>query len=65
MTEKAKRILEKFKRKKIRDKILQEFNQSTLDPVEPVGKPDQQMRVLKEMNEIQEFENENWRKGAV
>jgi hypothetical protein len=65
MTEKAKKILDKFKRKKIRDKFLHEFNQSTLDAPALVGKPDQQMRVLNEMNELQNFENENWSKGAV
>ena len=63
MTIKAQRILEKLKRKN--SKILQEFNQSTLDPVEPMGNPDQEMKVLKEMNELQEFEDDNWSKGAV
>lgn len=34
------------------DKILNDFNQSTLDPVGPVGNQDQQMRILGEMNEL-------------
>ncbi len=65
MTDKAKKILEKFKKKRIRDKFLHEFNQSNLDPVGPVGKPDQQMRVLNEMNDLQEFENHNSSKGTM
>ena len=63
MTTKAQRILEKIKRRN--NKILHEFNQSTLDDAGPVGSPDREMKVLKEMNELQEFEEENWRKGGV
>jgi hypothetical protein len=62
MTIKAQRILEKLKRKN--NKILQEFNQSTLDAPATVGGP-QEMTILNEMNELQQFENENWGKGTV
>lgn len=39
------------------DRVLREFNQSTLDDVGPVTDGDREMRVLREMNELQEFEN--------
>jgi hypothetical protein len=65
MTDKAKKILAKFKKKRIRDKFLHEFNQSTLDDVGSVGNTDQEMKILKEMNELQEFENDNWSKGCL
>ena len=33
---------------------ITDFNQSTLDPVGPVGNQDQKMRVLVEMNELEQ-----------
>ena len=63
MTEKAQRILDKLNKKNrktprsIRDTVLQQFNASTLDDVGPVAGGDQEIKVLKEMNELQEFEN--------
>ncbi len=67
MTEKAQRILDKMKNRRAKklDTELQEFNSSTLDDVGPVGAPDQQMRVLDEMNSLQHFENDNWSQGSV
>jgi hypothetical protein len=35
-----------------RDRILEEFNASTLDPVGPVGGAEQGMKVLSEMNSL-------------
>ncbi len=70
MTERAQRILNKLKNRgakkpwAVKDKVLQEFNASTLDDVGPVGAPDQQMRVLEEMNSLQQFEDDNWRGRA-
>ena len=64
MTTKAQKIMKKIKKKDLRNKFLHEFNQSTLDAPATVGGP-QEMTILKEMNELQEFENENWSKGAV
>ena len=64
MTEKAQHILDAIKRQR-RNRILNDFNQSTLDDVGPVGGKDQGMKVLEEMNELQDFENENWSKGSV
>ena len=65
MTEKARRILDKLKARKA-NRVLHEFNQSTLDDVGPVaGGGDQEMKVLKEMNELQDFENDNWSRGSV
>jgi hypothetical protein len=64
MTRKAKAVLEKMRQKKpeqplklfrnpkSRDRVLNDFNQSTLDPVGPVG-GEQGMSVLKDMNELE------------
>ncbi len=41
----------------IKDNVLQQFNTSTLDDAGPVAGGDQEIKVLKEMNELQEFEN--------
>jgi Flp pilus assembly CpaE family ATPase len=69
MTEKAQRILDKLKNRRAKkpsvDDVLQQFNASTLDDVGPIGAPDKQMRVLDEMNSLQQFENENWSRGSV
>jgi hypothetical protein len=56
MTDKARKIMKKMKNWKrlnnpARDRILSDFNQSTLDPVGPVG-GDQSMAVLKDMNDL-------------
>ena len=54
MTEKAQAVLKKIRQRQAlrRDRILDELNRSTLDDVGPVGAQDQQMRVLSEMNEL-------------
>ena len=70
MTEKADNILKKMRRKRlpfpvVNDKILAEFNQSTLDESGPVSGGDKEMKILTEMNELEEFQNENWSRGAV
>ena len=64
MTEKAERILRMIKRRNrripfpiVNERMLGEFNRSTLDEAGPVAGGDQEMKVLKEMNELQEFEN--------
>ena len=44
-------------------RILDEFNQSTLDDVKPIG-GDQEIKVLKELNEMQDLEGESGRKGG-
>jgi hypothetical protein len=36
-----------------------------MDAAAPVGGGDQEMKVLKEMNELQEFENDNWIRGSA
>jgi len=46
-----------------RDRALSEFNGSSLDPVGPVGSQDQQMRVLNEMNELGQHEEQGIRKS--
>jgi hypothetical protein len=64
MTNKAKAVLQKmryqkpiqplklFRNPQARDRFLEEFNNSTLDPVGPVG-GDHGMSVLKEMNDLE------------
>jgi hypothetical protein len=58
MTVKAARILQKmklrrlFQNHRLREKVLEEFNRSTLDEVRPVGGEEQGMRVLLEMNSL-------------
>ena len=57
MTDKARKIMKKMKNWKrlnnpTRDRILSDFNASTLDPVGPVG-GDQSMAVLNDMNELE------------
>ncbi len=70
MTEKAEKILRKNRRRiqpipGVNETDPGEFNQSTLDDVGPVAGGDQELKILKEMNELQEFENENWNRGAL
>jgi hypothetical protein len=61
MTDKAQRVLQKMKRRrlfgnpKVRDRILDEFNRSILDDVGPVG-GDKGETFLKELNEMQDLE---------
>lgn len=38
-------------------RLIEDRNRSTLDDVGPVSGGDQELKVLKEMNELQEFEN--------
>ena len=55
MSKKAKEILAKLKDEAFRAKLLESFNKSTLDEgAEPVKRNDQEMKVLKEMNELEE-----------
>jgi hypothetical protein len=44
-----------------RDRILNEFNRSTLDDVGPIERREQGMRVLQEMNELGEAEEQTFR----
>jgi hypothetical protein len=66
MTKKAQAVLQKmnlrrlFRSPETRDRVLDEFNASTLDHAGPVRKEEQGMKFLREMNELEEFENENW-----
>jgi len=46
-----------FNSLKIRDQVLDEFNQSTLDDVGPLG-GDQAMAVLKDMNDLESGHDE-------
>jgi len=71
LTDKERAVLKKMKRwdeqKAVRlfqspnatDRVLEEFNQSVLDDVGPVG-GEQGMKVLQEMNELGALQDEAW-----
>ncbi len=70
MTDKAMKILLKMRRRRRSitpniDSILEQFNRDNLDDAGPVTGGDQELKVLKEMNELQEFENDNWSRGDM
>lgn len=66
LSAKSRRILALLKDPKHRNRLLDSLNKSTLDEgAAPIGKGDQEMKVLKEMNELQEFENDNSSQGAA
>ena len=66
MSKKSKRILALLNDPKHRARLLEALDQSTLDEGgNSVSKGDQEMKVLKEMNELQDFENDNWSRGSV
>ena len=58
MTDKAKKILEKMKLRRlfvdsqVRGRILDEFNRENMDDVGPVGGAEQGMKVLSEINSM-------------
>ena len=67
MTEKARKIMKKMKNwnrlnSPARDRILSDFNASTLDDVGPVG-GDKGETFLKELNEMADLEGDAGRKG--
>ncbi len=60
MTEKARKILRRMRRQpipEVSDRILDEFNQSTLDDVGPVAGGDSESKFLREL------QYENWSRG--
>ena len=67
MTDKTKKILQKiqlrrlFRDPEVRDRILNDFNRDQMDDVGPVG-GDQEIKVLKELNEMQDLEGDAGRK---
>jgi hypothetical protein len=56
---KAKRILALLANQKHRDYLAGEINRADQDEPAQVGK-DQEIKAMKEMNELQEFENDVW-----
>jgi hypothetical protein len=63
-------VLRTLNRYKLRDRdtrrrLLEALNTSTAPEGAPVSGGSGEMKVLKEMNELQEFENDNWSRGAV
>lgn len=75
MTYKAQANLRKMKRRdrkkasrlfqspEARERVLDEFNQSTLDDVGPIGGGEQAMKVLQKMNELGEHQEHIIREG--
>jgi hypothetical protein len=64
MSAKSKRILALLNDPRYRNCLVGKINLLDQDGPAPVGKGDQEMKVLKEMNELQEFENDNWNGGS-
>jgi hypothetical protein len=64
MSAKSKRILALLNDRMYKNRLVGEINLIDQDTPAQVGK-DQEMKVLKEMNELQGFENENWSRGSV
>ena len=65
MSAKAKRILAKLNDPKHRARLVGDVNLLDQDEPARVGGDDQEMTLLKDMNELQEFENDVWSRGAV
>ena len=63
MSKKAKRILALLNDPRHKNRLLGEINQLDQDEPAQVGK-DQEMKMLEEMNELQDFENDNWSRGS-
>jgi hypothetical protein len=55
-----RRILARLKDPRQRSTTMESINRMDQDETPQVGGGDQEMKVLSEMNELQEFENENW-----
>jgi hypothetical protein len=71
MTDKAKKIMQRMNKRqalkrlansKARNHILDQFNRENLDDVGPVGR-DQEIKVLKELNEMADLESKAGQKG--
>jgi hypothetical protein len=63
MSKKAKRILALLNDPRHKNRLLGEINQLDQDEPAQVGK-DQEMKMLEEMNELQDVENDNWSRGS-
>jgi hypothetical protein len=62
---KAMRILALLNNPKHRNHLVGDINLLDQDDTARVGGGDQEMKALTEMNELQEFEQDNWSRGAV
>jgi hypothetical protein len=65
MSAKARRILAKLNDPRHRNQLLESLNKDTVDEGMPVSGGNQEMTILKDMNELQEFQDDVWSKGAV
>jgi len=65
MSAKAKSILAKLNDPRHRNRLLDSLNKDTVDEGMPVSGGGQEMTILKDMNELQEFQDDVWSKGSV
>jgi hypothetical protein len=65
MSAKSKRILALLNDRRYRNRLVGDVNLIDQDEPARVGGGDQELKVLKEMNELQHFENDNWSRGSV
>jgi hypothetical protein len=77
MTQKAeqimKRIREMDQKKRLalmnnphrRTQVMESINRADQDEPSRVGTNDQEMKILRDINELQDFENDNWSRGTV
>jgi hypothetical protein len=63
MSKKSKRILALLNDPRTRNRLVGEINLLDQDEPAQVGK-DQEMKVLIEMNELQDFENYDWSRNG-
>jgi hypothetical protein len=64
MSAKSRRILALLNDPRYKYRLVGEINLLDQDEPAKVGK-DQEMKVLREMNELQQFENDHWSRGSV
>jgi hypothetical protein len=64
MSAKAKRILALLNDPKHRTRLTSGINRADQDEPTHVGK-DQEMTILKEINDLQQFQDDVWSKGGV
>jgi hypothetical protein len=60
-----RRVFARLNDPRHRNHLVGDINLLDQDDTSRVGNNDQEIKVLKEMNELQDFENENWSRGSV
>ncbi len=65
MSARSKRIVELLNDCGYRNRLVGDGNLLDQDELARVGGADQQIKVLKEINGLQELQNESWNRGSV